>query len=307
MSSDFPEKSERDRVLRHVTWSGLVANLSLCLIKLLAGLAAASQALVADAVHSASDMVTDIALLTGQGWWSRPADSNHPYGHKRLEGFVTIFVGFSLAVAAVGIGVRAISDLHVSGASPPGFTALLAAVFSLAVKEAMYRWTIREGKRIDSPALVANAWHHRSDAFSTVPVLLALILTTLAPQWSFLDRVGALAVCIFLLVAARRIAWPAFQKLLDVSAGREMTAAIADTALAMPHVQEVHKIRTRFLGDNQLAIDLHIMVDGRMSVSEGHDVSERVKKKLLTTYSRVNDVIIHLEPLPSANSTLNDC
>lgn len=292
-----PNDNVRSQALRRVTWTGLFANIVLCAVKLLAGLTARSQALIADAVHSASDMVTDVALLAGEGWWTRPADSNHQYGHKRLEGFVTLFVGLSLVGAAVGIGYRAFADLRLSQAAQPGLLALLAAVFSLIVKEALYRWTMREGRRIDSPPLIANAWHHRSDGFSTLPVLLALILTVVMPHWAFMDRIGALAVCVFLMFAARRIAWPAFQQLLDVSAGREVSARIAETVMRLPEVREVHQIRTRYLGDNQMAVDLHVLVDGRMSVSEGHDISEQVKAKLLNTHTRIQDVIVHLEPL----------
>ena len=286
-----------DRVVfRRVTWAGLVLNVALSLVKLAAGLAARSQALVADAVHSASDTVTDIAVLAGESWWSRPADENHPYGHTQLEAVVTLFIGASLVAVVAGLGLGAVSALRGGDFGVPGRGALGVALLSMAGKEWMYRWTLATGRRLDSVPLIANAWHHRSDALSSLPVALALAGTAVSPRLAFLDPLGGLLVCVFLLHAAWRIAWPALAKMLGAGATEAQIHRIVQTVLSHEAVLSTHRIRTRYLGCSRLAVDLHIRVDGRTSVREGHAVSEHVKWMILRQHPKVKDVIVHLEP-----------
>jgi cation diffusion facilitator family transporter len=157
----------REKIVRKVTWVGLLANLFLAGFKLIAGISGRSQALVADAIHSLTDLTTDIAVIAGSHYWSRPPDDDHPYGHKRLETLVTVFIGVVLVAAGIGIGWKAISTLQQKHASPPGWIAVVAAFISIICKEIIYRWTAITGKRVKSPALAANAWHHRTDALSS--------------------------------------------------------------------------------------------------------------------------------------------
>ena len=181
------DEASKVKILRRVTWVGLFANLVLSAIKFAAGTFGRSQALVADAIHSLSDLTTDIAVLAGSHYWSRPPDENHPYGHRRLETLVTVFISVVLMAAGIGIGWKAISTLHQEHAAPPSWIAVLAAFVSIISKESLYRWTAITGRRIKSPVMAANAWHHRTDALSSIPVLVAVAGARLFPTWSFLD------------------------------------------------------------------------------------------------------------------------
>ena len=192
-------RSSREKRVRRVTWIGLLTNFALSGLKFAAGYFGRSQALIADAIHSLTDTTTDIAVIAGSHYWSRPPDDCHPYGHRRLETLVTAFIGIVLAGAGIGIGWEAISTLHMHQAEPPGWFALYAAMASIVIKEVLYRWTAKVGKTIKSPALAANAWHHRTDAISSLPVLIAVGGALIFPTWAFLDHVGAAIVSIFIL------------------------------------------------------------------------------------------------------------
>ncbi len=211
-------KTSREAYVRKVTWVGLLINIALVCIKFAAGYLGRSQALTADAIHSLTDTATDFAVIAGSHFWSRPPDESHPYGHRRLETLVTVFIGFMLAAAGLGIGWDAVSALHDKHAAPPGWIALLAAMVSIVTKEALYRWTAMAGEKIKSPALAANAWHHRTDAISSIPVLIAVGGALIFPSWSFLDLVGAVVVSIFVLHAALKIIWPGISELIDAGA-----------------------------------------------------------------------------------------
>ena len=216
--TDAPADGTKEKIIRKVTWIGLFVNLFLAGIKFTAGILGKSQALVADAIHSLTDLTTDIAVIAGSHYWERPPDEDHPYGHKRLETLVTVFIGLMLAAAGLGIGWKAVSTLHYNGATPPGWIALFAALVSIICKEVIYRWTARTGKRLKSAALAANAWHHRTDALSSLPVLVAVGGARVFPSWSFLDRVGAVVVSIFIIHASIKIVAPALSELIDAGA-----------------------------------------------------------------------------------------
>ena len=192
----------RERYVRKVTWIGLLINIGLSILKFAAGYFGRSQALIADAIHSLTDTTTDVAVIAGSHFWFRPPDENHPYGHRRLETLVTVFIGLMLAAAGIGIGWDAVSTLHEKDSSSPGWIALYAAMLSILTKEVLYRWTAVAGKRVKSSALAANAWHHRTDAISSIPVLIAVGGALIFPSWSFLDHVGAVVVSIFIMHAA---------------------------------------------------------------------------------------------------------
>jgi len=280
---------------RRITWLGLLVNLLLSALKLAGGILGHSQAIVADAVHSLSDSSTDVAILVGVGYWSKPPDRGHPHGHGRIETLVTVGIGLALGGVAAGLAYNAAATLNQQHETGPGLIALAAALLSIVSKEALYRWTVAVGRRIESSAVVANAWHHRSDAFSSVPVLLAVVGTRLHPQWYFLDHLGAVVVSVFIFRAGLQVAWPAVKELIDVGAPEKDLEEIRRIAMTTEGVREVHAIRTRTSG-GALQVDLHVLVDGDMSVRRGHDVAEEVKERLVNEGPRLADVVVHIEP-----------
>jgi len=285
----------RAATVRRVTWIGLIVNLLLAGLKLAAGLLANSQAVVADAVHSLSDGATDVAILVGVRYWSAPPDETHPHGHRRIETAVTLLISALLAAVAVALGYRAVATIHERHAGGPGPAALGAAALSVVCKEVLYRWSVAAGKRVRSPALVANAWHHRSDAFSSLPAVLAVAGSMINPSWGFLDHVGAVVVAVIILQAVFHIGWPALAELMDAGAGEEARRRIEAIALATEGVERVHAIRTRRVG-SAIAVDLHVLVDGDISVRDGDAIADAVRDRLLADGPNLADIVIHLEP-----------
>ena len=283
------------RVVRRVTWIGLVANVLLSGVKFAAGVLGSSQAVVADAVHSLSDCATDIAILIGVRYWSAPPDSCHPYGHRRIETLITVFIGLALGGVAVALGYEATCGLLAGEVRRPEPIALGAALLSVAVKEVLYHWTRAAGRRAGSPALVANAWHHRTDALSSIPVALAVGAAWYDPSLAFLDGVGTVVVAGFILFAAWRIITPGLGELTDRGAAKQDVAAITALAGGMDGVREVHAVRTRRSGLG-LLVDLHVLVDPKLTVCEGHDIASAVKRALLERGPGVLDVVVHIEP-----------
>ncbi|MGD9172966.1 MAG: cation diffusion facilitator family transporter [Desulfobacterales bacterium] len=292
---DTPSVANREQVVRKVTWVGLFVNLFLAGLKFAAGVLGKSQALVADAIHSLTDLTTDAAVIAGSHYWERPPDDDHPYGHKRLETLVTAFIGIMLAAAGIGIGWKAVSTLYHKAVSPPGWIAVLAALVSIICKEAIYRWTARTGKRLKSAALAANAWHHRSDALSSLPVLIAVAGARLFPSWSFLDRLGAVVVSIFIVHASLKIIWPTLSELIDAGVPAETRKKIREIAHKNENVQQVHDIRTRYISTS-IQVDLHIVVQGSLTVRQGHDIADDVRHRIIAKIPEIVDVVVHVDP-----------
>jgi cation diffusion facilitator family transporter len=287
-------ESQVAEVRRLTSW-GLATNIFLSMLKLAAGFWSSSQAVIADGVHSLSDCITDSAILVGVRYWSEPPDTQHPYGHRRIETLVTIFIGFVLAIAALGMMYDAILSFDEPPSGPPGIIALAVALFSILAKEGLYRWTKSVGTRIKSSALIANAWHQRSDALSSIPVAIAVAAARINPDLHFLDGVGALLVCLFILYAAWNIIAPGIGQLVDRGATNTEVEIIQRLVLDQENVLGVHKVRTRYSGLG-LQVDLHVQVEGSMSVHDGHEVAGMVKAALLTKAQNVVDVVVHIEP-----------
>lgn len=284
--------------VRQVTWVSLGVNLLLSALKAAAGIVGNSHAVVADAVHSLSDSTTDIAILIGAGFWGAPADDSHPYGHRRIETIVSIAIGAVLAAAGVGLVLSAVTTMREGHAETPGRIALAAAIASMIVKETLYRWTYRVGKRLHSLSLKANAWHHRSDALSSIPTALAVGMAILSPAWAFLDRVGAVVVSVFVFHAAFKVAWPCLRELVDEGAPGDTTDRIKTIAFSVEGVRQVHRLRARYTG-GRLQVDLHVLVDENMSVREGHEIATEVSRRIIAEGPRVLDVVVHMEPFSS--------
>ncbi len=281
--------------VRRVTLAGMAVNVSLAVAKAVVGWLCASQALVADAVHSASDLVTDVAVLLGVRYWMAPADERHPYGHGKIEALVTVAIALVLAAVAWELGVQAVTRLRAAQTvSPPGIAAAALALVSVVLKEAMFRWTRRVARRVKSPALETNAWHHRSDALSSVPVAIVVALAWFYPSLAWLDAVGALLVGVFILRVSWQLAKPALEELVDASMEGK-AAAVTVVARAVPGVVGVHKVRARRYGRAYQA-DLHVQVDPSLTIDEGHAIGHAVKEAVIQAGIDVDDVVVHVEP-----------
>ncbi|MFP4499365.1 MAG: cation diffusion facilitator family transporter [Candidatus Hydrogenedentota bacterium] len=280
--------------VRRVTVAGLFMNLLLAGTKCGMGILGHSQALVADAVHSLTDCLTDLVVILGAPLWSAPADENHPYGHGRIETLVTVIIGISLGAAGLSIAYNALVSLSNPADTQPGWLAFAGACLSIAVKETLYQWTVRTGQRVRSSALAANAWHHRTDALSSVPVALAVLGTQIQPAWIFLDQIGAILVALMILQATWHIVRPALDTLIDRGATAKKREYLRNIAAETAGVEAIHAFRTRDLG-NGLSVDLHVLVPPQLTVGEGHDIAGAVKARLLTD-DDVVDVLVHIEP-----------
>ncbi|MGA1870372.1 MAG: cation diffusion facilitator family transporter [bacterium] len=287
------EQSRGD--IQRITWIGLAVNLFLSLLKFTVGCIGKSQAVIADAVHSVSDMATDIAVLGGVKYWSAPADETHPFGHRRIEALVTASIGIVLLITALGIGYQALMSMQDGSIMQPAYIAVIGPFLSIIFKEILYHWTVSTGTRVKSSAVIANAWHHRSDAISSIPALIAVAAAAINPKWAFIDHVGALIVSIFIIKISSDIIYPAFSELSDCGASQIERAKIHSLALNVQGVHSVHAIRTRKFGSG-FHVDLHILVDGDMTVRKGHTISEEVKSELLANGPEILDVVVHLEP-----------
>lgn len=281
--------------IRRITWIGMLVNIGLAGLKFAVGFLGASQAVIADAVHSLSDMATDVAVLVGVKFWSAPPDTCHPYGHKRLEALVTIFIGTTLAAVACGLAYRAVVTLEDRHIHQTTLIALWGPVASIFLKELLYHWTVRVGRRVKSPALVANAWHHRSDALSSIPAIVAVAGAALNPSLDILDHIGALIIAGFILHVSWKILSPALAEVSDHGASEAEQNRIYRIASTVKGVTNVHAIRTRKSGARCL-VDLHIRVAPSLSVRAGHDIAETVKKELFKNGPDILDVLVHVEP-----------
>lgn len=280
--------------VRRVTLAGMVVNIALAAAKAVVGLTCASQALVADAVHSVSDLVTDVAVLLGVRYWTAPADERHPYGHGKIEALVTVFIAFGLASIALELARDAAHLLSARTAPAPGIAAGAMAVVSVAVKEALFRWTRRVARRVKSPALESNAWHHRSDALSSVPVAVVVAVARFFPSLTWLDAAGALLVVAFILRVVWQLARPAFEELVDASIEGK-AEAVAAVARTVAGVKGVHKARARRYG-RAFQADIHVMVDPALTITDGHAVGHAVKDAVVGAGIDVDDVVVHVEP-----------
>ncbi|MGL4209334.1 MAG: cation diffusion facilitator family transporter [Candidatus Adiutrix sp.] len=316
---DHSEALNLSTQISKVTWVGVWVNVVLTALKGVFGYLAGSRALLADAVHSLSDLATDAAILIGVRYWTAPPDDDHPYGHHKIETVVTLAIGVSLGLVGLILGYEAVLSLakrHGAdrGALPYGVSlvtwlALGVTIISIISKEILYRWTAAKGLSIGSSALVANAWHHRSDALSSLPPLVSIgagaIFGNMGFDIWFLDPVGTIVVCVMLLSAAVSIARPALSTLVDVSADHNLRTAILDTVLSTDGIISAHKLRTRCVGSGAVEVDLHIVVDGNLTVREGHFMAARVKYRILAlaggpkekkTKPKIIGVVIHVEP-----------
>ena len=278
----------RKRRIYRVTFIGFVVNLVLSLLKLAAGILGRSGAMIADAVHSFSDL-------------AKPRDDGHDYGHGKYETLATILISIALGIVGAGILVNSIGAVRVvldGGLLPrPGLVALVAAVLSIAAKEILYHYTVREGRAIDSPSVIANAWHHRSDALSSLGTLVGIgCAYFLGDRWRIADPIAALIVAVFIFKVAFDLIRTGLGELLEKSLPEETEREILRIVTLDPAVREPHNLRTRRIGA-AIAIEVHVRVDGAMSVACSHALTVGIERRLRERFGEETMIAVHVEPL----------
>ena len=291
----------RKRCIYRVTLVGFAVNLVLSLAKLAAGVFGRSGAMVADAVHSFSDLATDVVVIVFARISAKPRDDGHDYGHGKYETLATILISMALGVVGVGILVNSIGAVRSvldGGVLPrPGLVALVAAVLSIAAKEILYRYTVREGRAIDSPSVVANAWHHRSDALSSLGTLVGIgCAYFLGDKWRIADPIAALIVAVFIFKVAFDLIRTGVGELLEKSLPEETEREILRIVTLDPAVREPHNLRTRRIGA-AIAIEIHIRVDGAMTVARSHALTVGIERRLRERFGEGTMIAVHVEPL----------
>lgn len=294
------DNTSREKEIYKVTLCGGVVNLLLLVFKFVAGVTAHSSAMIADAVHSLSDFVTDIVVIAFVRISGKPQDEDHDYGHGKYETFATALIGAALLI--VGIGIFADSASGIVGfmrgerLEAPGMLAFVAALVSVLSKEAVYRYTVIQGRRLNSKAVIANAWHHRSDALSSVGTMAGIGgAIFLGDTWRVLDPLAALVVSLFVIRVAWQLMKPSIDELLEKSLPKEMEDTITAVILSFKGVRSPHHLRTRYIG-NTIAIEVHIRLDGSMTLNEAHDITKRIEAALKEKFGERTHIGIHMEP-----------
>lgn len=281
--------------INRATLVGMVLNIILGLAKVVIGLISHSQALLADGIHSFSDLVTDVALLLGVKYWSRPPDESHPYGHGRIETAVNLFIGGAILSVAIGIAVQALDKFNTPFENTLGFPALCVAVFSIIVKEWLFRWTLHKGKKNNCRAMMANAWHHRSDSLSSIPVAVAVLWSYFFPNQLYIDSIAAIIVTLMLGHAGVKILWPSLRELFEFREDKRLEQWLLEQSRLFPDILEIHHLRSRRVGSAVL-LDLHLLVNGETTVYDAHTLATDFKHHIREKDPRIADVLIHLEP-----------
>lgn len=304
------EHDERIKTIYRATWLGSLVNLLLVVFKFIAGIWGHSAAMVADAVHSLSDFATDIVVLLFVHISNKPQDKSHDYGHGKYETLATAVIGILLFVVGVGLCWNGLMSVKAAwnGEVPeaPDLLALWAAIVSILSKEAIYHYTRYVGKRTHSSAVIANAWHHRSDALSSIGTAAGIgSAIWLGGQWRVLDPMAAIVVSVFIVKVAVSLLKPCVDELTDSSLPEDTEEQIKKIAEETPGVSALHNLRTRRIGDHY-AIEMHIRMDGHLTLFEAHAKASAIEKRLKGKYGAETHVGIHVEPLKNAEGTYND-
>lgn len=280
--------------VRHVTLVGAVVNFVVAVVKLVAGFLGQSQALIADGFHSLADLASDFLVLFAAKHGSRAADEDHPYGHARIETLATLGLGLALIATGLGVAWDAVTRLMQPGSLlQPGYLALGVAFLSIFAKEWVFHYTMRFARRLNSALLRANAWHSRSDAIASGVAVIGIGGTLLG--YTYLDAVAALVVAWMIAKIGWDLAWQGGSELVDTGLDAEQVQTIRRRILAVDGVRAVHTLRTRRMGGGAL-VDVHVLVDPHLSVSEGHYISQAVYDRLVSDVSEVQDVLVHVDP-----------
>ena len=288
-----------EKMAMKVSYVSIVANVLLTVFKLIAGLVAHSGAMVSDAVHSASDVFSTFVVIIGIKISAKDSDKEHPYGHERMECVAAIILATILCITGLGIGRVAIMDI-VSGSENivlPGTLALVAAVVSIVVKEAMYWYTRYYAKKIDSSALMADAWHHRSDALSSIGAFIGILGSRMG--YPILDPIASLVICLFILKAAYDIFQDALAKMVDKACPEEVVNQMREIILAQEGVEGIDDIKTRLFGA-KMYVDVEISVDGDKTLRAAHEIANRVHDAIEDAFPEVKHCMVHENPTEEA-------
>ena len=296
MAASAVSEDEFKKVANKVSFITIVQNVLLSVFKLFAGIFAHSNAMISDAVHSASDVFSTIIVIIGVKLASKESDKEHPYGHERLECVAAIVLSIVLLYTGIKIGSQAVKDIiggNYQSLQKPGMLALVATVVSIVTKEIMYWYTRHYAKKIDSSALMADAWHHRSDAFSSVGSLIGIGGAMFG--FPVLDPLASVVICIFILKVAFDIFKDALDKMLDTSCSEEYEEKLADYIRKSRGVERLDLLRTRMFG-NKVYIDAEIAVDGTLSLKDAHAIAEDVHDNVEKKFPNTKHIMIHVNP-----------
>jgi len=281
------------RLIKSLTYWSLAANTGLFVLKIVVGLVFGSMALVADALHSLSDSATDVVVYLGHYFGSKEPDKEHPYGHGRIETFSSGVVGLILVLVGVGMIIHAGQDIAKNHVSQPSAAVLIVAFVSVFIKEILYQFTVRAAKLSHSSALYANAWHHRSDAFSSVAVVLGV--AGMYFQFTFGDQVAAIVVGLMIMMVGFKVLRNCLSELAESAVDLDTLELIEGTIKSDSKIQDYHKLRTRSVG-REIFLDLHILVDPTLNVEAAHNIAESLEKSIDDRLTCPVNITIHVEP-----------
>ncbi|MDP1574066.1 MAG: cation diffusion facilitator family transporter [Coxiellaceae bacterium] len=287
------QKTPKEKTILAVSLINALTNCALAILKVIIGFFGFSQALVADGVHSFSDVISDALVYFAANASTRDPDAEHPYGHERIETIGTMVVAVVLLIVAFSIGYEAILRLTTHTHPKPTLAVIITAILSIIINEGLFYYNLKQGKKINSNLLISNAWHKRSDVFVSLIVLLSVIGAMSGLYW--LDPVGALIITLLILKVGIEMLWQSGQELIDRAVNPDTLIAIKNTIASVPGVCSIHQLRTRLHGVS-IFVDLHIIVDPLISVSEGHHIGDLVHLALLNTIKNMRDVVVHIDP-----------
>ena len=290
----------REKEIYKVTLIGSAVNAILIVMKFIAGFVGKSSAMVADAVHSLSDFISDIIVLVFVKIAGKPKDKSHDYGHGKFETLATMIIGIMLIAAGVGLMVNGIGNvmgsLQGESLERPTMLALIVAIVSIALKEWLYRYTVSSGRKLNSRAVIANAWHHRSDAVSSLGTLLGISgAMFLGDKWRILDPIAAIIVSILIIKSGYDIVKPCISELLEASLPDDKENEIEKLVTSVPGIDSIHNLRTRRIG-NAIAVDLHAKMDGNLTLSVAHKKATAAEKAIKKAFGENSIINIHMEP-----------
>ena len=284
-----------EKIAMKVSIISIIANVVLAAFKLVAGILAHSSAMLSDAIHSASDVFSTFVVMIGIKIASKEPDEEHPYGHERMECVAAIILATILCITGLGIGKNALEFItgNSSEVSVPGMLALIAAIVSIIIKEAMFWYTRHYAKKIDSGALMADAWHHRSDALSSIGAFIGIIFARMG--YVMMDSIACLVICVFIVKAAYDIFKDAIDKMVDKSCSLEVEAEIRTIVMSVDGVKGIDSLSTRLFG-NKMYVDIEIRADGEKTLNETHEIAEAVHDSIEAQFEKVKHIMVHVNP-----------
>ena len=293
---NYSSETEFRNVANRVSLFTIIGNVVLSVIKLLAGIIAHSSAMISDAVHSASDVFSTFVVIIGIKLASKKPDKEHPYGHERMECVAAIVLAMVLFITGLGIGLEAVKNIihgNYGDLQVPGILALIAAIVSIVSKEAMYWYTRHYAKKIDSSALMADAWHHRSDAFSSIGALIGIGASRLG--YPVMDSIASLVIFVFIVKAAFDIFKDAIDKMVDHSCDEEIEKQIYECVMKNENVMGIDLLQTRVFG-NKIYVDVEIQADASYTLQKAHDIAEAVHDDIEESFPKVKHIMVHVNP-----------